>query len=582
MLRARVLACLALATASIGVAAVSCARSEQSPAPVPPVDASIDDAAIDPSHDPLLDALIEEGSSDADASEASDAPTEAQDLCSQDGSLWFDAQTEASSGPCQPGLVEKEWCGQCGRRQRTCNTDSTWKAWSDCFEDEAAECIPCETHTVGCGLCGTRSQRCDITQNVCRWVLGACDAKGECSPGDYQTDGAGCAQGLAHVRWCQPGCSWSASGACEAPPSFQPIASPPLAGRVAAASVQTPAGWLIWGGVGASGALDDGAVFDPTGNVWTVMAPAQWPSSDPEAGLSSLSARASPIALWIGDSVLLWGGDAGNGTNDVLGDGARWSAGSGWSGVSTTDQPSPRSGASAVWDPADGYVIAWGGRTAFGGPAKGGARYHAATDSWKAIADGPLQARRGHSAVWDPVHARMIVWGGISDASSFPERGGAAYDPATDTWTPIPDAPIRRKDHVAFWDASHGRMLVLFGEDGVWPGPRSDGAAWEPSTSTWSLVSDASISGYPIATGYAAAFGDGKVWVVGGNGEGDGKLTLRGARYDPATDAWSRLADTLVARTGHTAAWLDGLLVWGGQAPQSQWLTTGERLRNMK
>jgi hypothetical protein len=164
----------------------------------------------------------------------------------------------------------------------------------------------------------------------------------------------------------------------------------------------------------------------------------------------------------------------------------------------------------------------------------------------------------------------------------LPERSGASYDPATGTWTPIADAPIRRIGHVAFWDDAHARMLVLLGSDGVWDGPRSDGAAWEPSSNSWSLVSDASLTGYPIGVGYGAVYGGGYAWVIGGSGSGDGNLTSLGARYDPATDAWSRLPNASTARAGHAAAWFDGLFVWGGQGAQNSWLTSGERLTNMQ
>jgi len=71
-----------------------------------------------------------------------------------------------------------------------------------------------------------------------------------------------------------------------------------------------------------------------------------------------------------------------------------------------------------------------------------GAAYDPAKDSWSVLSASPLSARGWHSAVWTGIE--MIVWGGATGLGC--DYGylsdGAAYDPATDSWRPIPSSPL--------------------------------------------------------------------------------------------------------------------------------------------
>ena len=91
-------------------------------------------------------------------------------------------------------------------------------------------------------------------------------------------------------------------------------------------------------------------------------------------------------------------------------------------------------------------MLVWGGSIATGMSA-GGARYDPATDSWSPLrlAGGP-QRRGGHQAVW--TGTEMVMWGG-TQGRGWPRGDGARYDPATDTWHAVAadDAPIERDDH---------------------------------------------------------------------------------------------------------------------------------------
>jgi hypothetical protein len=340
---------------------------------------------------------------------------------------------------------------------------------------------------------------------------------------------------------------------------------------------------LVWGGRDAAfAAWADGALLDTATLAWTAV-PAP---SFPQAGDAGTDASAQPafagrsamVAVALGARAMFWGGAAS--TGELLRDGAVLDPPANWTAVSATGAPSARAGASAVWDPDHGLVLVWGGSQG-GSASQGGARYEPATDTWSPMASAPFSGRLGHGAVWDTIRKRMIVWGGkTADGPVPPERSGASYEPATDTWSPIADAPIARFSSACYWDAQRGRMLALLGEDGVWGGPRGDGASYDPALDRWSMISDLSLTGYPMGPGFAAAFGAGRAWVTGGDVPSSSAVTALGARYDPATDAWSRLPAMIEPRRGHAAAFAGRLVVWGGEAGQGM-LPSAEALRAM-
>jgi hypothetical protein len=550
----------------------SCATPESPSEPRP--DASTPDTL---SEERLPDTSIDaKAESAVDAAEGgADDLEEPVETCSESGT------PEASGSPCTPGQMERAWCGLCGRRSRSCGHDAIWMSWSDCTEDDQAQCSPCQSLQIGCGRCGIGTLRCDISQERCRWVMEGCVASGQCSPGDFEVNQAGCSINLTHVRWCQSGCVWGPFGGCEQRPGWLPMANSPLSPRTGAASAVLAGHWLLWGGdASLTQAQADGALYDPVADRWEPMPEVPDLADAGSDGGARFQGRSRMAVVSTETDVVLWGG---KGPGTVFGDGMRFEVSSRmWRPMGQQDAPSPRFDASAVWDDSDGEAIVWGGTSPYGGPAPGGKRYRVATDQWLPVALSALGSRRNHTAVWDNVHRRMIVWGGMRETSVGPERSGASYDPSRDTWSPIADAPIRRAGHVAFWDAPHHKMLVLFGNDGLWDGPRTDGAAYDPDKDQWTMISDQASTGVPLGAGYSAAWGDGKVWVTGGDGAGQGSATALGARYDPEQDAWAKLPAMNQGRSGHASAVLGTLLVWAGESSFTHTLDTGQRLRPMR
>lgn len=139
---------------------------------------------------------------------------------------------------------------------------------------------------------------------------------------------------------------------------------------------------------------------------------------------------------------------------------------------------------------------------------------------WRMMATSPIRAGGDATAAW--TGTEFIIWGtdGLLD--------GAAYDPATDTWRPLPDGPRGPAEYMAaVWT---GEVVVSWhGGPPAAPG-RSDGGIYNPATDSWSPISPG-----PLHSDY----GQGVAWT------GSELLVLspdmRAAAYDPTTDDWRDL-----------------------------------------
>lgn len=128
--------------------------------------------------------------------------------------------------------------------------------------------------------------------------------------------------------------------------------------------------------------------------------------------------------------------------------------------------PEPREGADALWDGTELLVV--GGDSA---PAQGFA-YDPTADGWRRLA--PMDSGRARAAaVW--TGERLLVWGGETGrpGAFVTPPHGLAYDPQTDRWSPLPQAPLRgRLEPTAAWT---GRSLIVWGGEGF-----ADGAIFTP------------------------------------------------------------------------------------------------------
>jgi hypothetical protein len=260
--------------------------------------------------------------------------------------------------------------------------------------------------------------------------------------------------------------------------------------------------------------------------------------------LVALLAAAATVAVLAGVGVVLTSGDGGDarvgrtttepdvtGTTSAAADPAPPKdalAGLLREGAAHTMAPAPiaaRSGAAAVWSGDE--LLVWGGYR-FDGverPLGDGAAYDPATDTWRILPDAPIEARAYPAAVW--TGEELLIWGG-SDAGRL-LGDGAAYRPSTDTWRQLPDAPIRpaMKSGVV-WTGED--LLVAGGLNGG-----GDTAAYRPNGDTWERRATAPGTQTPPYP--RAIWGGGRAWFLLVSPYA-GPIDVELGSYDPATNRW--------------------------------------------
>jgi N-acetylneuraminic acid mutarotase len=223
------------------------------------------------------------------------------------------------------------------------------------------------------------------------------------------------------------------------------VSSNPPLGRDGETAVWTGGEIIVWGGY-AGGYLQGGGRYNPLANTWTAL---------PTNGAPI--ARAYHTAVWTSSEMIVWGGVGAT----LLNDGGRYNpAANSWTALPTNSAPAARYRHTAVW--ARSEMIVWGGTgTAF---LNTGGRYNPLANGWTALlTTGAPAARVNHTAVW--TDSEMIVWGGGNFWDGIYYADGGRYNPAGNTWTPIPTtgAPSARGYHRAVWA---GSGMLLFGGRG--------------------------------------------------------------------------------------------------------------------
>jgi hypothetical protein len=196
--------------------------------------------------------------------------------------------------------------------------------------------------------------------------------------------------------------------------------------------------------------------------------------------------------------------------------------------------------------------------------------YDPAANAWRRFARPPT-GFVSHAADPTPVWtgAEVLVWDGsnIDDASGKTIDGGrgGAYNPATDRWRRLPRSPLSNRTwSIQAWT---GRLLlVISGSCGDGGRIRcQDGAAYDPAANTWTPIP--ALAGGAIAPETASAWTGSELIIWSATTSQDGLRIRNTARaYNPRTKRWRTLPPAPITprRLAAVVGAGDRLLVWGG------------------
>jgi hypothetical protein len=186
--------------------------------------------------------------------------------------------------------------------------------------------------------------------------------------------------------------------------------------------------------------------------------------------------------------MLVFGGDdgSGSGRNDVW---ALSFAGSpAWSLVTPTGSPPPpRHSHTATYDPVNDRMVVFGGDSDFVPLNDAWALSLTGSPAWNVLAPAgtPPSVRDSHTAVFDPVRHRIVVFGGddgtgggFNDVWALSLSGSPAWAELAPAGTP----PSPRHFHSAIYDPVRDRMITFEGA------PEDGGSSLAPWALAWSSV----------------------------------------------------------------------------------------------
>jgi N-acetylneuraminic acid mutarotase len=332
--------------------------------------------------------------------------------------------------------------------------------------------------------------------------------------------------------------------------------------RKGATAIWTGSELIVWGGENSGLNFRSGGRYDPVLDSWTKTRLAGAPSG-----------RINHTAVWSGTEMIVWGGVDESETAT----GARYNpALNDWTRMNVTNAPSARQNHTAVW--TGNEMIVWGGVSniflnGYGdlpNELSSGGRYNPLTDTWTPVSldiNRP-SAREAHACVW--TGSEMIIWGGRRSLFAIPSPtkthygNGARYNPASDTWTALPqsNAPTPRGNMGAVWSGTEFIVWAGGNFDGAGGGAnQSTGGRYNPASNTWTATS---TNAAPSARNSPDAFWDG-THVIFWAGLAGGSGIPNGGRYDPLADSWAPIPSGGVYNSGHAAAWTGlQMLVVGG------------------
>lgn len=346
------------------------------------------------------------------------------------------------------------------------------------------------------------------------------------------------------------------TGAAAALPwSWTPLPPAPIGARIQDLSVWTGSQLIIWGGAGSTPAISaQGGSFDPRTDTWQTLPP------------TPISGRVAPVGTWTGTEVLIFGGTTASGqpTDGAAYDPAKRT----WRKLRAAPLGNlTDSGSYTVW--TGSRMLAWGffgtsPGTAHADGSRAVALFDPTSDKWSIGAAAPVEAPLFGDAFW--TGKEMIVVGSDpgSATSGPPPDIAIAYHPDTDTWTQLPPSPLpgARTNELAAWD---GAELVVGGgfSSGATRSLEKDAAAYNPATNTWRRLPDAP-EGFTGSARYPEVW-TGRYVVTVDDSDPQG----RPLALNPATGSWQFGSPASQPNITETPAIWTGtsIIRWSGGTP---------------
>jgi hypothetical protein len=350
------------------------------------------------------------------------------------------------------------------------------------------------------------------------------------------------------------------------------------------ATVWTGRYLVMWGGNGGTGDpphFDDGWLLDAMTSTWSRMPP------------SPLSGRSQPAVAWTGTEVLIWGGWSGTDRGEPLASGAAFDPGTGdwrtlpdppgdWDGLVASvwtgrelivigeSQAMALDPVAGTWrllpppplafEDADGMwtgreVLVFGARIGegpYGPPLADGIAFDPGANAWRPLPPLNLPDWRGYPSNGIDANAQTAVWDGNSMVAMDYGLRVAAYEPTSDSWSPLPPLPVNSCEDTPRSAAAMGTVMTrLCGEL----------IALAPDADRWTVVLGRGQDG-PIASrfGYSlepVAANDIFVLLGFPYGGGDDRPIAWAYRPSPpspvatAEDVWDVAAAFAALRSGY-------------------------------
>ena len=337
-------------------------------------------------------------------------------------------------------------------------------------------------------------------------------------------------------------------GGGSAPGTWKPI-KPASAGRVYHRAVWTGTDMVVFGGSlsEGSGYTNRTERYDPKTDTWTSL-------PDPP-----LVGRRFSTMFAVGTDVYIFGGEGD------LTDGARWdSATNAW----TPMKPFPLQGRadfSATYVPTTRELVVWGGTDLAMKTHADGARYSLTTGDWTVMKPTTANARDGASAVW--TGTQVVIYGGGCPPGGYCDDT-LTYDPVADAWGTIPAPALKHRTDVFGLATGPSSTLATFFGGGLFSNSEAnaDGATWDGTS--WAPIP--AIPGTVLADAARispSVWWDGRLLYEWG-GRASTKMYGDGAAYDPSTSTWRALPPApLGPRQGASVVWTgSSAIVFGGDS----------------